>query len=130
MAPRLVSAPAARAYDGVGIEATAGAALAGAIRLGRWKDEAAFSARELCLVARHGLSNRMDGGLSVAMEHQESTGGGGRSVVGVWVMGGSWKADREGLWVYGKKDSVYGMERQSRRSQELKARKLAGAKLS
>ena len=73
MVPRLVSAPTAGAYDGVGIEATAGAALAGAPPLRRWEDEAAFSAGELRFVARRGVSSRMDGGLDVAMEHQEST---------------------------------------------------------
>lgn len=111
MVPGLVSAPTARADEGIWIEATARATLAGAIALRRWDDEAAFSARELCLVARRGLCRQMDGGLSAAMEHQESTRGGGRSVVVVWVTGGSWKAERgglEGLCVLGKNDCGYG----------------------
>lgn len=70
MVPGLVSAPTARADEGIWIEATARATLAGAIALRRWDDEAAFSARELCLVARRGLCRQMDGGLSAAMEHQ------------------------------------------------------------
>jgi hypothetical protein len=31
------------------------------------------------------------------MEHQESTVGGGGSVIAGWVLGGSWKAGKEGV---------------------------------
>lgn len=55
------------------------------LRLGQ--DEAAFSARELSVVARRGLSWQMDVGLRVASEHQESTWGGGGGVAA--VLGGS-----------------------------------------
>jgi len=40
-------------------------------------------------------------------------------VVAVWVMGGSWKAGREGLWVYGRSDCVYGI---ARRGDEAKSK--------
>lgn len=97
MVPGLVPAPAERAYDGVGVEAAARAALAGAIALRRGEDEAAFSARELGLFAGRGLARQVDEGLRVAMEHQESTEGGGSSVVAGWVLGGSWKAGEGAL---------------------------------
>jgi hypothetical protein len=90
-------APAARAYDGIWVEAATGTTLAKAIALRQREDEAAFSTRELCLVAWRGLFRQVDEGLGVVMEHQESTWGGGRSVVAGRGMGGSWKADKEGL---------------------------------
>lgn len=41
-------------------------------------------------------------------------------MVAVWVMGGSWKAGREGLWVYGRSDCVYGIARRGDEAKSLR----------
>jgi len=43
-------------------------------------------------------------------------------VVAVWVMGGSWKAGREGLWVYGRSDCVYGIARRGDEAKSIQSR--------
>jgi hypothetical protein len=90
-----MTASAARAYDLVRVEGTTGAALTRAIALWVRANESAFSTWERRLVAAGGLSRQVDEGLGVAMEHEESTGSGGRGVGPGQVMGGSWIARRE-----------------------------------
>jgi hypothetical protein len=83
------------AYNWVWVEGTARAALTRANALWVRANEGAFSAWKRRLVAAGGLSRQVDEGLGVAMEHEESTGSGGRGVGPGRVMGGSWIARRE-----------------------------------
>ena len=84
MDPGLVSAAAERPYHGVGIEAAAGAALAGAIVSRRREDEGTFSPWQLCVLGRRRLSRQVGGRLRIVKEHGGSTwvGGDGSVVVG------------------------------------------------